>query len=291
MGHGGREGERIMPLNVIVNVKQVPDTQNITGDAMTPEGTVNRGALPAIVNPDDLCALEEALRIREQLGGTVTVISMGPPQAVEALRACVFRGADNAILVSDKALAASDTLATSYALASAINHTGAFDLVLCGRQAIDGDTAQVGPQLAEKLGINQVTNVIEVTVLTDTTICVKRGTERGYELLRTRFPALLTIAGSANQPRSPSARRLLAHKELTLQETPDLDPHGSRQFLLWNVDAIAADAERCGLAGSPTRVKKIMSVVLAADSLKSVPPTTEAIGELLSTLRHEHIIG
>jgi len=280
-----------MPLNVIVSVKQVPDTQNIVVEAMTPEGTVNRAALPAIVNPEDLNALEEALRIKEQLGGTVTVLSMGPPQALEALKACYFRGADNVILLSDRRLAASDTLATSYALACAIRKIGPFDLVLCGRQAIDGDTAQVGPQLAEKLGINQITNVSEVNQVTQTAIVVKRSTERGYEVLRSRFPVLLTITGDANVPRSPGARRLLGFKALRLEQTPVFDRDKSGQFLEWDVDAIDADPARCGQGGSPTRVKRIKYVVLAAGSLQKIPDTQEEIGGLICNLRKEHIIG
>ena len=274
-----------MTLSIVVNVKQVPDTQNVTGEAMTPEGTVNRGALPAIVNPEDLNALEEALRIRELHDATVTVLSMGPPRAVEALKACYFRGADNVVLLSDKKLAASDTLATSYALACAIRKIGAFDLVLCGRQAIDGDTAQVGPQLAEKLGINQITNVAEVRELTAAGVVVKRSTERGFEILHSCLPVLLTITGSANEPRSPGAKRLMGYN------TADFDCDGRNQFQEWDVAAIDAAPDRCGQRGSPTRVKHVKSVVLAAGSLREVPDTPAGIGELIGTLRKDHIIG
>jgi len=280
-----------MPLHLIVTIKQVPDTQDVPGEAMTPEGTVNRAALPAIVNPEDLNALEEALRIKEQLGGTVTVLSMGPPQALAALKECYFRGADNIILLSDKKLAASDTLATSYALACAIRKIGAFDLILCGRQAIDGDTAQVGPQLAEKLGINQAANVSSISEVTKTAVTVRRSTERGCELLRARLPVLLTITGSANDPRSPGARRLLGYKALSLARTPVFEHGSSGQFLEWDVDAVGADPERCGQSGSPTRVKRIKYVVLAAGSLQKVPNTPAGIGELVRNLRKEHIIG
>jgi len=146
-----------MSLQIIVMVKQVPDTHNVSGDAMKPDGTVNRAVLPAIFNPEDLNALEEAIKIKETIGGKITAITMGPPNAVKVLKECLYRGVDDVVLVSDRKFAGADTLATSYALKCAIEKVEKYDLVLCGRQAIDGDTAQVGPQIAEKLNINQLT--------------------------------------------------------------------------------------------------------------------------------------
>ena len=154
-------------LRIVVLVKQVPDTQNVTGDAMKEDGTVNRAALPAVFNPEDLNALEEALRLKDRHGARVTVITMGPPAAVQVLRESLYRGADEVILLTDKAFAGADTLATSYALSLAVKKLGGADLVLCGRQAIDGDTAQVGPQTAEKLGYPQITCVSRVDALED----------------------------------------------------------------------------------------------------------------------------
>ncbi|MBI9099411.1 MAG: electron transfer flavoprotein subunit beta/FixA family protein, partial [Spirochaetaceae bacterium] len=161
-----------MSFQMIVTVKQVPDTQAISGEAMTPEGTVNRSALPAIFNPEDLNALEEALKIKEQFGGHITAISMGPPSAAEVLRECYYRGADDLILLSDKSFAGSDTLATSLTLAYGIKKIGHFDIIFCGRQAIDGDTAQVGPQLAEKLDVNQLTSVSSILDVQNDSITV-----------------------------------------------------------------------------------------------------------------------
>ena len=202
-----------MPLNMIVMVKQVPDTHHVTGEAMKPDGTVNRAALPSVFNPEDLNALEEALKLKATVGGTVTAMTMGPPQAVEVLRDCLFRGADDVILLSDRRFAGADTLATSYALSCAIGKVGAVDLVFCGRQAIDGDTAQVGPQIAEKLGINQLTCVSEIVNVSDGRITVKRSIENGFEILRAPLPVLLTITADANEPRPPSAKRVMAYKK------------------------------------------------------------------------------
>src|SRR4030042_6498904 len=185
--------EEKVEYNMIVLVKQVPDTQNITGQAMKEDGTVNRAALPAIFNPEDLNALEEALKIKEKHGGKITVITMGPPNAAEILRESLFRGADEVILLSDRKFAGADTLATSYALCMAIKKVKNFDIVLCGRQAIDGDTAQVGPQTAEKIGTNQITCVDKIVELKDKEITVERSIKGGYEILKAKLPILLTI--------------------------------------------------------------------------------------------------
>ncbi|GAG37398.1 unnamed protein product, partial [marine sediment metagenome] len=181
-----------MSYDCIVCVKQVPDTANVTGEAMREDGTVNRGALPAIFNPEDLNALEAALEVRDTYGGTVTAISMGPPAAAEVLRECIYRGADRAILISDMRAAASDTLATGYILSQAVRTVGKYDLVFCGRQAIDGDTAQVGPQLAEKLGVAQVTYFERFVDLDGQSARIHRNVGNGWEVVEAPLPLLIT---------------------------------------------------------------------------------------------------
>ncbi len=289
-----------MGPKIIVTVKQVPDTHNVSCDAMKPDGTVNRGALPAIFNPEDLNALEEALKIKEAMEGHITVITMGPPKAVEVLKECLYRGADDVILVSDRKFAGADTLATSYALKCAIEKVGDFDLVFCGRQAIDGDTAQVGPQIAEKLGINQLTGVVETVAIDEKTITVKRAIEGGHEEVKSRFPVLITVNGEANEPRSPSAKLVMTYKNVddTLRDDfydetyMEAVNNGSiKHVKQWNVESINADADQCGLSGSPTKVKKIENVVLTACDVKQIPNTQEGIKELIQELTAEHIIG
>lgn len=289
-----------MGFRSIVLVKQVPDTHNITGEAMKPDGTVNRSVLPAVFNPEDLNALEEALKIKETSGGTVTALTMGPPAAREVLRECLYRGADDVVLLSDRRFAGADTLATSYALACAVKKLGQFDMVFCGRQAIDGDTAQVGPQVAEKLGINQLTCVSEILEVKSHQITVKRSVENGYELLKTALPVLLTVTSDANEPRPPSAKRVMAYKNVGSQtcdgdyEQVYMEPGVCTPFDYikeWNVDSIMADPERCGLSGSPTKVKKVQNVVLTAGDAKQIPNTDEGIGGLMHELIEENIIG
>jgi electron transfer flavoprotein beta subunit len=289
-----------MGLKMVVTVKQVPDTHNLSGDAMKPDGTVNRSALPAIFNPEDMNALEEALKIKETLGGTVTALTMGPPKAKDVLKECLFRGVDEVILISDRLFAGADTLATSYALAAAIQKTGAFDLILCGRQAIDGDTAQVGPQIAEKLGINQLTCVSRVVSADENKITVKRTVDSGYEIVRSAYPVLITVMGGANIPRSASAKRVMMYKnvdsrvcEASYDEaylTPDRC--NSVEFIKeWNAAAIDADPERCGMSGSPTKVKKIDNVVLTALEVKQIENSDAGIRGLIHELVEEHILG
>ena len=179
---------------------------------MKDDGTVNRAALPAIFNPEDLNALEAALQLREQFGGTVTVLTMGPPTACQVLRECLYRGADRTILVTDRRAAASDTLATSYILSQAVKAIGKYDFVFCGRQAIDGDTAQVGPQMAEKLAIPQITYFEELVDLSDRLVRVRRDVGNGYEVLESRLPVLITVLDTANESRPAAARRLMQYK-------------------------------------------------------------------------------
>jgi electron transfer flavoprotein beta subunit len=296
------------PIDSVVLVKQVPDTHNITGDAMTKDGTMNRGVLSAIFNPEDLNALEMALQIKERHGGTVTVITMGPPKAANILRESLWRGADKVILLTDRRFAGADTLATSVVLQMAIEKLDRFDLVLAGRQAIDGDTAQVGPQTAEKLGIPQITYAESVLGIADGRITAQRALDSGSEIVRCTLPCLLTVVGSANTPRPPSVRRQIAHKlaatpgeyaALRKQwpefETDDaLDEHLAAHDLripVWTADDIGASADRIGLAGSPTQVHKVNFVVLESTESKTVEANPEAIAAMVAELVHEYIVG
>ena len=308
-----------MPYNCIVLAKQVPDTKNITGQAMKDDGTVNRAALPAIYNPEDLNALEMALQIRDQFGGKVTVITMGPPAACELLRESLYCGADEVILLTDRRFAAADTLATSYALKCAIEKVGQVDLVICGRQAIDGDTAQVGPQTAEKLGINQVTYVEKIHSIEGDRIELERAIEGGFEVVEARLPLLLTVTDVANEPRPARAKRLLQYRHYTCEpelasrirkrmEADGKTPSGeevasavepllaeakSADCLLtvWNADDVGADESMIGGRGSPTKVKKIESVVFSGMELAWIEPTEEGLKGLVRELVSDHILG
>jgi len=308
-----------MPYDCVVLAKQVPDTKNITGQAMKDDGTVNRAALPAIFNPEDLNALEMALRVRDEFGGTVTVITMGPPTACEVLRESLYRGADKVILLTDRRFAAADTLATSYALSCAIRQLGSYDLVICGSQAIDGDTAQVGPQTAEKLGLNQVTYVEKILSMSDGMMELERSIANGYEIVRARLPLLMTVTGTCNEPRPPAAKRILQYRhyscaaEATLRTSRRLQAEGKdpsrdevaeaaaptiedmeqrgRVIPVQDADDVCADAESIGGKGSPTKVKKIESVVLTGRELEWIEPTDEAVRGLVKDLVSEHIIG
>ncbi len=296
-----------MAFNSIVLVKQVPDTTNVTGQAMTEQGTVNRAALPAIFNPDDLHALEMALQVRDEHGGRVTVLTMGPPRAAEVLRDALYRGADRVILLSDRKFAGADTLATSYALKCAVDKIGAFDLIFCGRQAIDGDTAQVGPQVAEKLGLPQVTYVGAIESLTPDEIVATRFFPMGQETVKCPLPCLLTVVGDANRPRPPSARRAIAYKlaatpleyKQLLRRWPEFEDEATLDAYLaarglkiehWTAADVEADENRLGLSGSPTKVLKVDYVVLQAAESKEVPPDAEGIAELVAELVQDYIV-
>ena len=199
-----------MSLNIIVLAKQVPDTRNVGKDAMKEDGTINRAALPAIFNPEDLNALEQALRLKEtHPGSTVTLLTMGLPRAAEIVREAMYRGADAGIVLTDRALGGADTLATSYSLAQAVRKHGNYDLILGGRQAIDGDTAQVGPQIAEKLGLPQVTYAEEIVGVEDGKIIVKRRLEHGVETVKAPMPCVVTVNGSAAECRPRNAKRVM----------------------------------------------------------------------------------
>ena len=297
-----------MSYRILVFVKQVPDTKNITGDAMTPEGTVNRAALPAIFNPEDLNALELALQLRERFGGEVIVATMGLPAAAETLRQALYRGADRALLVTDRALAGADTLATSYALSRLVGKLGGIDLVLCGRQAIDGDTAQVGPQIAEKLHWPQICYVEEVLALSKQSIRCRRTIDGGYEVLEAPLPALLTVV-DANDPRPMNAHRIMKFKRAksagevrgALKGDPEADSKAEAalaelkaQGLLieeLSAAAIEADPNRIGFAGSPTKVKQVISVVLTAGEAKKVSADAAGVAGLIHELISDHTLG
>ncbi len=283
-----------MSYNIVVCIKQVPDTENLTSDAMTADGTVNRSALPAIVNPEDLNALELALTVKDRWGGHVTAITMGPPSAAEALRQTLFRGADDIVLLTDRKFAAADTLATSYALSMGIRNLPEPDIVMCGRQAIDGDTAQIGPQLADKLDLPQITYAEEILEIEDGFIKVRRGFDLGYEIVRCRLPVLLTVTESANEPRPASAKKLLASRHVKAPFEKDGGPKASQHtpgaILQWSAEDVGCDPQRCGGSGSPTKVKKIESVQLVSKDHRRVEPTPEELSQLMKELMHEHII-
>jgi electron transfer flavoprotein beta subunit len=273
---------------------------------MNDDGTVNRAALPAIFNPEDLNALELALQIKDQYGGCVTVMAMGLPAAAEVLREGLFRGADEAILLTDRRCAASDTLATSYILSCGVKKLNP-DIVLCGRQAIDGDTAQVGPQLAEKLGIPQITYVENLVKLDGKSIVVKRNLGNGWQEVKGKLPVLLTVLDTANEPRVCRAKRLMKCKaakcRLEVEEAAKQDPTidvdavckalEAKGILIhqWNLDLLKADLQWCGRDGSPTKVHRIQSVVLAAKESKSVDPTQSGIDAMVHELIVDHTIG
>ena len=316
----------------MVLAKQVPDTRQVGPDAMNADGTVNRAALPAVFNPEDLNALEQALRLKDQNpGSTVTLLTMGPERAQEIVMEGMLRGADGGWLLSDRLFAGADTLATSYALATAIRHIGVPDIILCGRQAIDGDTAQVGPQVAQKLGLPQVTYVEEILSVTaansqfpttngqpsgasqpqanlqpltanshqltanshqltvnrqqpttnsqrpTASLLLRRVITGGVETVSVPLPVLLTVNGSAAECRPRNARLIMSRKRYRVP--------------VLSVADICADAARCGLAGSPTKVRKIENISFQAKESMRLDGDDAGIGTLVSELREKHIIG
>ena len=277
----------------IVLVKQVPDTSNITGSAMKEDGTVNRAALPTIFNPEDLSALEAALEVKDRFGGTVTVVSMGPPKAADVLRDCLYRGADRAILVTDRRAGGSDTLATSYILSQAVKTVGEFDFVFCGRQAIDGDTAQTGPQCAEKLGVPQVAYLTEIIDVKDGFATIRRALGNGWEVVRVKLPILATVVEEANEPRPQAAIRVMRnkHKRVPLEVKEGKTLRDEDRLEQWSLDDIGADLSRCGLAGSPTKVFNVQSIVLKKEGSVNVAPTEEGVRGLISELVKDRALG
>ncbi len=289
-----------MKLKIIVLAKQVPDTRNVGKDAMTEEGTVNRAALPAIFNPDDLNALEQALRLKEQNpGSTVGVLTMGPPRAAEIVRQGLYRGADTGWLLTDRLFAGADTLATSYALATAIKKIGGADIVICGRQAIDGDTAQVGPQVAEKLGLSQVTYAEEILKCEENKLTIRRHIDGGVETVEAPIPIVITVNGSAAPCRPCNVKLVMKFKRATVpmertEDTPYLDLYKERPYLTlnqWSVADVDGDPEQCGLAGSPTKVKAVKNIVFQAKQSKTLSSSDADIEDLIKELIEEKIIG
>lgn len=291
-----------MGYKIIVLAKQVPDTRNVGKDAMKEDGTINRAALPAIFNPEDLNALEQALQIKEQNPDTtITILTMGPPRAAEIIREAIFRGADTGIVLTDRAFAGADTLATSYALSAAIRKVGEFDLIIAGRQAIDGDTAQVAPQVAEKLHLPQVTYAEKIEKVADGKAVITRRIESGVETVEAPLPLVVTVNGSADDCRPRNARRIQKYKyavtlseKATMSETLSalVDARPYLQLKEWSAGFVDADPEQIGLKGSPTKVKGIVNVVFQAKESKKMDGKDQgAIEDLVKELIANHTIG
>jgi len=287
-------------LKIVVLAKQVPDTRNVGKDAMKADGTVNRAALPAIFNPEDLNALEQALRIKDKVeGSSVHILTMGPGRAAEIIREAMYRGADGGYLLSDRAFAGSDTLATSYALACALRNLDT-DLIICGRQAIDGDTAQVGPQVAEKLHLPQVTYAEEILECTAEKLTIRRRLERGVEVVECPLPCVVTVNGSAAACRPRNARYVMKYKYAkAASEAQNAGEDyialvNQRPYLKiteWSVNDITCDPKDLGLSGSPTKVKAIENVVFQAKEAKVLDASDAAIEDMMKELIINHTIG
>ncbi len=288
-------------LKIVVLAKQVPDTRNVGKDAMKADGTVNRAALAAIFNPEDLNALEQALRLKDRYPkSTVTLVTMGPPRAADIIREAVYRGADDGILLTDRKFAGADTLATSYTLACAIRKIEP-DIIIAGRQAIDGDTAQVGPQVAEKLGLPQVTYAEEIGALKENELTIKRRLEHGVETVAAKLPLVITVNASAPDCRPRNAKNVMRFKHARtvsevqeMQEDYYLALRTSRCYLdipEWGADKLAAEPENLGLAGSPTKVKQIENVVFQAKEAKRLTDADADIDDLMKELIASHTIG
>ena len=290
-----------MSLNIIVLAKQVPDTRNVGKDAMKEDGTINRAALPAIFNPEDLNALEQALRLKDaHPGSTVTVLTMGLPRSAEVVREAMYRGADGGIVLTDRALGGADTLATSYSLAQAVRKYGKADIIIGGRQAIDGDTAQVGPQIAEKLGLPQVTYAEEIEEVKDGKVRVRRRLEHGVETVLAPLPCVVTVNGSAAPCRPRNARRVMKYKYAVtpsaLQTIPawaaeKLESDPTLSIAEWGAAYVDADPAQIGLAGSPTKVKAIENVVFTAKDARRIDNDDAQLEELVKELIANHTIG
>lgn len=290
-------------LKIVVLAKQVPDTRNVGKDAMKADGTVNRAALPAIFNPEDLNALEQALRIKDRYPqSTITILTMGPFRAAEVIREAMFRGADGGVLLTDRKFAGADTLATSYTLACAIQKMNP-DLIIAGRQAIDGDTAQVGPQVAEKLGLPQVTYAesIDAIDLQSGEITVRRRLERGIETVVMKLPGVITVNASAPECRPRNAKMVMKYKHARTvsevqqqQEDYYMALHKERCYLCipeWGAADVKAEEASLGLNGSPTKVKKIENIVFQAKEAKRLTGTDADIEGLVKELISSHTIG
>ncbi|MCI5784181.1 MAG: electron transfer flavoprotein subunit beta/FixA family protein [Bacteroidales bacterium] len=290
-----------MSLNIVVLAKQVPDTRNVGKDAMKEDGTINRAALPAIFNPEDLNALEQALRLKDaNPGSKVTILTMGLPRAAEVIREAIFRGADGGIVLTDRVLGGADTLATSYSLAQAVKKIENYDIILGGRQAIDGDTAQVGPQIAEKLGIPQVTYAEDILDLKDGYVTVLRRLESGVETVKAPLPCVVTVNGSAADCRPRNAHRVMKYKRaVSTSEKAKLSEEAqayvnAREYLNipeWGAAFVEADPAQIGMAGSPTKVKAIENVVFTAKESLRLENNDEQLENLIKELITNHTIG
>ncbi len=291
-------------MKIVVLAKQVPDTRNVGPDAMTPEGTVNRAALPAVFNPEDLNALEQALRLKDQFpGSTISVITMGLPKSAEVIREALYRGADQGYVVTDRCLGGADTLATSYTLSQAIRKIGDFDIILGGRQAIDGDTAQVGPQIAEKLGLTQVTYAEEILSVDPEAhrIVIKRHIDGGVETVEAPLPLVVTVNGSAAPCRPRHAKRVMKYKNATVkaERTPEnaekyAELIARKPFLditQWGAADIEADMAQVGKTGSPTNVKAVQNIVFKAKDSRTMTASDADVEGLIIELLNEKIIG
>lgn len=289
-----------MSLNIIVLAKQVPDTRNVGKDAMKEDGTINRTALPAIFNPEDLNPLEQALKLKEMYPGTkVTLLTMGPGRAAEIVREGLYRGADGGIVLSDRAFAGSDTLATSYALSAAVRKINDYDLIIGGRQAIDGDTAQVGPQIAEKLGLPQVTYAENIIKVENGKAQIKRRIESGVETVEAPLPLVVTVNGTADECRPRNAKSLQKYKYAAAPSEVAADEEkkafiAKRPYLAigeWSAVDVNADLSQCGLAGSPTKVKSIENVVFTAKEARNIENNDAELEQLIKELIANHTIG
>ncbi len=261
-------------MNIIVCIKQVPNTTNVQIDEKT--GTLKREGVESIVNPFDEYAIEEGVRLKERFGGKVTVITMGPPQADSALRSAISRGADNAILVSDRSFAGADTLATSYTLAKAIHAAGKYDIIICGKQATDGDTAQVGPGVAEKLDIPHIAYVKKIESIENNLMVAERMMEDGYDVIEVPLPALITVVKEINTPRLPSLKGMLSSKKAQIPQ--------------WGAKELGADKNKIGLTGSPTQVMKIFSPPPRPGGEKLTGHVSEMSKTLVSKLKDLKVI-
>ncbi len=290
-----------MSLNIVVLAKQVPDTRNVGKDAMKEDGTINRSALPAIFNPEDLNALEQALQLKDKHPGSkITLLTMGLPRAAEVIREGLYRGADTGIVLTDRALGGADTLATSYSLAAAIRHLKEYDIIIGGRQAIDGDTAQVGPQIAEKLGLPQVTYAEEINV-EGSKATIKRRIENGVEIVEAPLPLVVTVNGSAAPCRPRNARLIQKFKYAATPSEKStanddvkklLDARSYLNLYEWNAAEVEADPEQIGLTGSPTKVKNVVNVVFQAKESKRIEASDDAaLEDLIKDLIANHTIG
>ncbi|MBI4708416.1 MAG: electron transfer flavoprotein subunit beta/FixA family protein [Candidatus Omnitrophica bacterium] len=258
-------------MNIIVCIKQVPETTDVRINPET--NTLIREGVKSIINPFDMYAIEEGLRLKERFGGKVTVLTMGPPQADAALREAIALGADEGILVCDRAFAGSDTWATSYTLAGAIRNIGAFDLIICGKQASDGDTAQVGPGIATHLNIPQVTYVKKVEDAKEKLLKLERMLEEGYEVIELPLPGLITVVKEINEPRLPSLKGMMRSKQA--------------QIIHWGQKELNLDAQQIGLCGSPTQVVKIFTPPQRTGGQMLSGEMPEVVNKLAELLRSE----